>query len=88
MTEGGSWVLTILGDQQEPGHQRRNTVRTWHQDSPSTRSSSDLGDTAGGNVTWGGNTGAPWLFPIKVLNVKTLGPTCTKNIPEVPGGLL
>lgn len=63
MTEGGSWVLTILGDQQEPGHQRRNTVRTWHQDSPSTRSSSDLGDTAGGSVTWGGTHGGPLAVP-------------------------
>ena len=88
MTEGGSWVLTILGGQkQEPGHRRRNS-----QDSALKQSRHPWQLGSGGHSWWecqlGGTHGGPLAVPIKVLNVRTLGPTCTKNIPEVLGGLL
>lgn len=86
MTEGGSWVLTILDRNQDTREETESGpgIKTVPAPAAARIWGTQLVGVSPGEAL----TGALWLFPIKVLNVETLGPTCTKNIPKVPGGLL
>lgn len=54
MTEGGSWVLTILGGQtQEQGHREKKHTQDSELETFLTPcGGEDLGDTAGGSFNW------------------------------------